>query len=39
MPHSLISLFRTYAPLAERSHVFEDRHWVDEACGDDLWDL
>ncbi len=24
-------------PLEERLHVFEERHWVNEACGDDLW--
>jgi len=26
-------------PLEERTHVFEARHWVNEACGDDLWDV
>jgi len=25
--------------LEERSHVFENRHWVNEACGDDLWEI
>lgn len=20
-------------------HHFENRHWVNEACGDDMWDL
>jgi len=24
-------------PLEEKSHIFEHRHWVNEACGDDLW--
>jgi hypothetical protein len=24
--------------VEEKAHVFEHRHWVSEACGDDLWE-
>ena len=37
-PQEGVSNEKALTPLKERSHVFEHRHWVNEACGDDLWE-